>query len=100
MIVLDLNVCNAFTKFNELELFVERVNINNPISVICLNECWLNSKSDFSPIHLANYNMFYLIIYVHETYRSEEITLNLNATGWEYLSIEISLSERKEICVN
>ena len=36
--VLDLNVCNAFTKFDELELFIERVNINNPISVICLNE--------------------------------------------------------------
>ena len=56
--VLDLNVCNAFTKFDELELFVERVNINNPISVICLNECWLNSKSDLSQIHLASYNMF------------------------------------------
>ena len=67
-----------------------------------MNECWLNSKSDLSPIHLANYNMFYqvgncpghghcgLITYVHETYRSEEITINLDATGWEYLSIEIS----------
>ena len=28
--------------------------------------------------------------YVHETYRSQEITINLDATGWEYLSIEIS----------
>ena len=31
--VLDLKVCNAFTKFDELELFIESVNINNPISV-------------------------------------------------------------------
>ena len=86
-------MCNAFTKFDELELFIERVNINNPISVICLNECWLNSKSELSPIHLVNYNMFYqvdnfpghghcgLITYVHESYRSEEITINLDATG-------------------
>ena len=59
--VLDLNVCNAFTKFDELELFIERVNNNNPISVIFLNECWLNSKSDLSPIHLANCNMFYQV---------------------------------------
>ena len=106
LIVLDLNVCNAFTKFDELEIFIERVNINNPISAICLNECWLNSKSDLSPIHLANYNMFYqigncpghghcgLITYVHETYRSEEISINLDATGWEYLSIEISHNSR------
>ena len=91
--VLDLNVCNAFTKFDELELFIERVNINNPKSVICLNECWLNSKSDLSPIHLSSYNMFYqvgnypghghcgLITYVHKTYRSEEFTINLDATG-------------------
>ena len=102
--VLDLNVCNAFTKFDELELFVERVNINNPISVICLNECWLNSKSDLSPIHLASYNMSYqegpghghcgLITYVHKTYRSEEININLDATGWEYLSIEILHNSR------
>ena len=53
--VLDLNVCNAFTKFDELELFVERVNINNSISVICLTECWLNSKSDLLQNHLASY---------------------------------------------
>ena len=102
MTVLNLNVCNAFTKFIDLELINERVNINNSISVICLNECWLNSKGNLSPIYLANYDMFYqvgncrghghscLITYVHETYKSEEITINLDATGWKYLSIEIS----------
>ena len=31
---------------------------------------------------------------MHETYRSEEITINLDATGWEYLSIEISHNSR------
>ena len=36
--VLDLNMCNVFTKFDELELFIERVNINNPISVIIMFE--------------------------------------------------------------
>ena len=38
-----------------------------------------------------------LITYVHETYRSEEITINLDATGWEYLRIEISLNSRNAI---
>ena len=78
-----------------------------------MNEYWLNNKSDLSPIHLANYNMFYqvvncpghghcgLITYVQETYRSEEITVNLDATGWEYLSIAtLQLSECIEICVS
>ena len=30
-----------------------------------------------------------LITYVHKTYRSEKITINLAATGWKYLSTEI-----------
>ena len=39
---LDMNIANAFTKFDELEAFINRVNKGNPISIICLNECWLS----------------------------------------------------------
>ena len=35
-----------------------------------------------------------LITYVHEIYRPEEITINLDATGWEYLIIEILHNSR------
>ena len=70
-------------------------------------ECWLNCKSDFSPIYLANYNKFYqvgncpgqghcgLIKYVYETCRSEKNTINFDATGREYLSIKILHNSRK-----
>ena len=100
--ILDLNVCNAFTKYDELALFVNRVNINNPISVICLNECWLSVQSDVSSLHLPNYDMYYqvgncpghthcgLITYVHNSFKSNEININYDATGWEHLTIEIS----------
>ena len=40
--ILDLNIQNIFSKFDELESFVHRANATNPIAVICLNECWLN----------------------------------------------------------
>ena len=40
--ILDVNNCNAFTKFDELEIFIQRVNVSNPVSIICLNECWLS----------------------------------------------------------
>ena len=33
--LLDLNVQNVFTKFDELESFVNRVNETHPISAIC-----------------------------------------------------------------
>ena len=95
-------MCNAFTKYDELALFVNRVNINNPISVICLNECWLSVQSDVSSLHLPNYDMYYqvgncpghthcgLITYVHNSFKSNEININYDATGWEHLTIEIS----------
>ena len=37
--ILDMNICNAFAKFDKLELFIQRVNVSNPVSIICLNEC-------------------------------------------------------------
>ena len=40
-----LNVCNTFIKCDELALFIHRVNINNPISVICPNESWHSVQS-------------------------------------------------------
>ena len=57
--ILDMNVCNALTKYDELALFINRVNINNPISVICLHEYWLFVQSDVSSLHLPNYDMYY-----------------------------------------
>ena len=100
--ILDLNVCNAFTKYDEIAHFVNRVNINNPISVICLNECWLSVQSNVSSLHIPNYDMYYqvgncpghthcgLITYVYNSFKSNEININYDATGWEHLTIEIS----------
>ena len=76
--------------------------MRNPVSVICLNECWLSQKSDVSTVHLPNYNMFYqagqcpghshcgLITYVHDTFRSDEVHIDQITTGWEQLTVEIS----------
>ena len=71
-----------------------------------MNECWLNSKSDLSSIHLASYNMFYQVsncpghghcglITYHMCMQLIDLKklllqCNLDATGWEYLSIKIS----------
>ena len=74
----------------------------NPISVICLNECWLSEIRDGSNLNLTNYNLFNqigkctghshcgLLIYVHEDYTCNELIINQMTTGWEYLCIEIS----------
>ena len=41
--ILDMNICNAFTKFDELEIFIQRVNVSNLVSIICPNECFYTS---------------------------------------------------------
>ena len=37
--ILDLNIRNIYANFDELQLFINRVNVSKPISVICLSEC-------------------------------------------------------------
>ena len=100
--ILDLNIQNIYTKFDEFELFVNRVNSGNTISAICLNGCWLNENSDLSGIQLPNYNVFYnlgnrvgynhcgLVIYIHEQFNCKEVMLENDNTGWDYLCVELS----------
>ena len=100
--ILDMNICNAFTKFDELEIFIRMVNVSNPVSIICLNEYWLSDQSDVSILHLPNYNMFYqvgkcpghshcgLITYVHDSFKSEKVHIDQITTGWEHLTVEVS----------
>jgi len=100
--ILDMNIANAFTKFDEFESFIQRVNMENPISIICLNECWLTEIRDGSILNLTNYKMFNqvgkcpghshcgLIIYVHDQFTCKEINFNISATGWEFMCIEMA----------
>ena len=104
LLILSLNIQNVFTKFDQFSLFIERVNDSNPISVICLNECWLNAESDISDINLPNYNMFIqrgarlghghcgLTTYVHQDYRVSELNPMQQHTAWDYMALEISHS--------
>ena len=113
--ILDMNICNAFTKFDELEIFIQKVNVSNSVSIICLNESWLNNQSDGSILQLPNYNMFYqvgkcpghfhcgLITYVHDLFKSEKVHIDQITTGWEHLTVEISHNTenaKKYIIVN
>ena len=99
-----MNITNAFSKFDDLEVFINRVNTCNTISFICLIECCLNEIRDDSNLNLTNCNLFNqigkcyghshcgLLIYVHEDFKCNERIINQMTTGWEYLCIEISHS--------
>ena len=97
-----MNIQNIYSKFDEFQSFIDTVNASNPISAICLNECWIGENSDISSLKLPNYNMFIkrgnrkghghcgLVIYVHDQFKATELTINQESTMWDYLCVEIS----------
>ena len=100
--ILDLNIANIFAKFDLFQSFIERVNISNPISAICLNECWIKETSDMSGLNIPNYKMFYqrgnrmghghcgLVIYVHHQFKCKEIFVDQEHTDWDFMCVEMS----------
>ena len=101
--ILSGNIQSIKAKFDELEAFINRVNTSNPISLICLQECWLEEKNieSIAMFNLKDYNMSYqtkqccghggLIIYVHTQFTCTPIdTISQAATGWEYMCVELS----------
>ena len=77
MSILNFNIRSINANYTDFKLFIERVNFNNPISVICLNEN-THSMSDF---YLPNYTVYHttekccghggLMIYVHTQFNAE-----------------------------
>ena len=99
--ILSVNIQCLNAKFDDLEYFIDRVNITNPISVICLQECWLKDNDNVSMFNLTDYNLVSqprsccdhggLMVYVHNQFKCTPINNKImkEATGWEYLCVEI-----------
>ena len=52
--ILDLNIQNVYSKFDELICFIQNVNSQHPISAICLNECWISQENNTAGLHVQN----------------------------------------------
>ena len=104
--ILSGNIQSINAKFDDFESFVSRVNTSHPISAICLQECWLDEKDtdSINLFNLSDYTMVHqtkrccghggLIIYIHNQFKYKLVdTIHQEATGWEYLCIELSHHE-------
>ena len=58
--ILSVNIQSVNAKFDEFDSFVSRVNLINPISAICLQECWLGDADNITMFNLENYEMLFL----------------------------------------
>ena len=77
------------------------MNLTNPISAICLQECWLSDIDNVTMFNLDDYELFSqpsqccahggLIIYVHKQFAANALTnMKVQSTGWEYLCVQLS----------
>ena len=99
--ILSVNIQSVNAKFDEFESFVSRMNLVNPISAICLQECWLGDADNVAMFNLENYEMLFLpksccrygglIIYVHKQFECTVLTdIKVPSSGWEYLCVKLS----------
>ena len=99
--ILNMNIQSVNAKFDEFQSFVSRMNIINPISAICLQECWLGDADNVTMFNLENYEMTFLpksccahgglIIYVHKQFECRVMTeVVVQASGWEYVCVKVS----------
>ena len=104
--ILSGNIQSINAKFDDFQSFVTRVNTSHPISAICLQECWLDEKDtdSINLFNLSDYTMVHqtkqccghggLMIYIHNQFKHKLVdTIRQEATGWEYLCIELSHHE-------
>ena len=92
--ILSTNIQSINSKFSELELFIEYLDIIHfKFNVICMQETWKAEGDDFSQFMLPGYNCITqgksssskggLLIYIDDTYKADVIN-NLNLyKHWE-----------------
>ena len=91
--IISLNIRSINVKYTEFKLLIERLNENNPLTVICLNECWLESTKIWLIFHLPGYELLFttekscrhggFMIYVHNQFSSKPFDINEIIHGWE-----------------
>ena len=88
--ILSIHIQCVNAKFDEFQALIDRINLKNPINVICLQECWLKDYDNVTMFNLAGYEMVYKTMYIHNELECTTITdIDITSTGWEYLSVEL-----------
>ena len=85
--ILSLNSQSINAKFNQLRIFLHNINMECPISVICIQESWTHEGIEMSQFSLLNYTMLFknrrlsthggLIMYIHDDFAYKELDKEL-----------------------
>ena len=97
--IVSLNAQSIRAKFNEFQIAMNEINKKHHVSIICIQESWLSSECCTTLFELPDYQLIAkgkycsnhggLLLYVHNDYSWEPITIKEDTTGWENLFIKI-----------
>ena len=101
--MLSLNCQSITAKFDKLKLFLADVNIECPISVICIQESWAHESVDMSQFLFPNYSLIFknrrlsthggLSMCIHDDFAykdlNQEIIISSTSTLFESHFVEI-----------
>ena len=97
--IVSLNVQSIRAKFDEFQIAMNEINKKHHVSIICIQESWLSSECCTTLFELPDYQLIAkgkycsnhggLLLYVHNDYSWEPITIKEDTTGWENLFIKI-----------
>ena len=101
--ILSLNFQSINAKFDQLKIFLDNINMECPISVICIQESWTHEGIEMSQFSLPNYTMLFknrrlsthggLIMYIHDDFAykelDKEIILSSTSNLFESQCVEI-----------
>ena len=98
--VLSLNAQSINAKFDELKITIDQLNEIHTVSVICIQESWLDCNANIDLYRLNNYNLISkgkyvsehggLLIYLHVDFEYDILEDIIgHTTGWEQLFLKI-----------
>ena len=98
--ILSLNAQSINAKFDELKITIDQLNEIHTVSVICIQESWLDCNANIDLYRLNNYNLISkgkyvsehggLLIYLHVDFEYDILEGIIgHTTGWEQLFLKI-----------
>ena len=99
MMIYYLSVCRIKSLLSANITYIIMI-LTIPISVICLQECWLSAMDNVIMFNLDGYELFSqpnqccayggLIVYVYKQFAATVITnIKVQSSGWEYLCVQL-----------
>ena len=103
--IMSLNCQSVNAKFDEVQLFIDRINKSGSLGILCLQESWTYINEDISLFELPGYTLYHqgkqcckhgrLVVYVHNRYNNNNNNNNNNSLFKIFVHIH-----NKNIAVN